>query len=148
MREEVRREVLDRSAGDLATPRVSCHPMIREHFRSSLLRYPETASDAVAALRFRPNDFHPMGPDERPVCLALLDGLIAAGDMRNAQSLYLARFEKEFASQDEPGLQMRIMISFVATEERRSACAEQVSKDHLAYCLSSVVVLALGAGRL
>jgi hypothetical protein len=144
----VRREVVYRSTGYLATPLVSCHPMIREHFRSSLLQHPETAVDAVAALRFRPDDFHPMGPDDRSVCLALLDGLIAVGDMRHAESLYAARFEEDFASQDEPGLQLRTMISFVATEERRSACAEQLSKGQLASYLSSVVVLALGAGRL
>jgi tetratricopeptide (TPR) repeat protein len=144
----VARQLVHREAGERDAMLLSCHPIVRGHFRSSLLgRDHDVAVEAITALRMRPRDFHPMGPEERRIGLALLDGLIVSGHMSAAWTFFDGRFRENFAQQAEPALQLRTLSSFVASDERRAAL-RTLSPELLKFFLSAVVVVALGAGRL
>jgi tetratricopeptide (TPR) repeat protein len=112
----------------------SCHPILRDHFRSGLiLTERQAAVDAADILTGRPAERRPTDVKEIIHTLNGVDLLIEAQQFRLANEIYMRRFQQGQIFMGIPAVHegARCAIGFVGTPERRQLCRQQLGRDTL-----------------
>ena len=126
---------------------ISAHPLVRETFRPLVLTgdTARLASDvALADLPKRPVFSH----DEALRVVEMIELLLAAGQWRAADDLHFGFMDRgtSWARIPAARLGQRCAMAFVGTQDRRSACREHLSDEHLARYINHAGLFAMLAG--
>jgi tetratricopeptide (TPR) repeat protein len=128
----------------------SCHPILRDHFRQSLLGWsPGIATGAAGILTARPAPDRPTDIQALEPVLAAVDLLLTGNDFVGADQLFRERLGDGsiFRQLAAPSEGMRCALGFVRDDERRGRCERVLSKNRLARYINQVAVSARDAGE-
>ena len=131
--------------------RFSCHPILRDHFRASMLSSDKTAASGVADLLTgqpasdRPSSLHEIEP-----VLSAIELLQQAGNFGRADELYQERLKNGlvFRFLPAPHEGLNCVFGFVADKTRQNRCTKQLGKAKLSYYLNAVGLHGAFAGEL
>jgi tetratricopeptide (TPR) repeat protein len=135
--------------GDPAEEAWSCHPILRDHFRQSLLDWaPGIATGAANILTARPSLDIPKDIHALESVLAAIELLLDANDFAGADQLYRERLNngRVFRQLAAPSEGMRCALGFVR-DERRGRCERVLKKTGLAAYINTVGVSARETGE-
>ena len=126
---------------------ISAHPLVRETFRPLVLTgdTARLASDvALADLPARPVFSH----DEALRVVEMIELLLAAGQWVAADDLHFGFMDrgKGWARIPAARLGQRCAVAFIGTQDRRRACREHLSDEHLARYINHAGLFAMLAG--
>jgi tetratricopeptide (TPR) repeat protein len=136
--------------GDPAQKAWSCHPILRDHFRQSLLGWaPGIATGAAGILTARPAPDRPADIQALEPVLAAVELLLAGNDFVGADQLFRERLidGNLFRQLASPSEGMRCALGFVRDDDRRGRCERVLSRNRLARYLNQVAVFAREAGE-
>ncbi len=136
-----------RGTGDL----FSCHPILRDHFRASMMGSEQTAALAVAdLLRGRPANEHPKDLGELEPVLSAIELLQQAGDYERADELYRGRLKEGYIFRFLPAPHegLNCALGFVADATRRERCLHKLGRTRLSYYLNAAGLHGAFAGEL
>ncbi len=129
---------------------LSCHPVLRDHFRAGLLaRASGLAAEAAGLLTGRPAEGRPTDLRQIEPVLAAIELLLEAGDVAGADRLYRERLENGnlFQSLPAPGEGVRCALGFVGGD-RRARSEAALTPQRISFYVSSVGLHAINAGDL
>jgi hypothetical protein len=121
-----RDHLLIRDRPDDGTNAYSCHPILRDHFRKSLLGWDEgVAASAAGLLTGAPSDQRPTDIRQLEPALAAIELLLDANDFQAADELYRGRLDNGelFKHLPAPTEGRRCALGFVAALRRRRRAA-------------------------
>jgi tetratricopeptide (TPR) repeat protein len=136
--------------GDTANESWSCHPILRDHFRQTLLGWaPGIAIGAASILAARPAHDEPSDIAALEPVLAAVELLIDANDFVGADQLYRERLNhgRLFRQLAAPSEGMRCALAFIRDPERRGRCERVLGKERLAAFANMVGVSARQTGE-
>ena len=136
--------------GDPATEAWSCHPILRDHFRQTLLGWaPGIATGAADLLTARPSREEPRDIAALEPVLAAIELLLDANDFVGADQLYRERLNhgRLFRQLAAPSEGMRCALGFIRDAERRGRCQRVLGKARLAAYANMVGVSARETGE-
>jgi tetratricopeptide (TPR) repeat protein len=145
--EEAVRDRLDGLAFWHPDGTISAHPLVRDTFRSLVM-------DATGAATGISLTGLPAGKvttkAEALRAVEAIEVLLDAGEWRAADDMYRSRADNGSVWRTLPAARLgqRAATAFVATTERRTACAAQLSPRRLGFYLNSVGLYAMNAGDL
>jgi tetratricopeptide (TPR) repeat protein len=128
----------------------SCHPILRTHFRRSLLAQEWDVGPAAASLFAAQPTAGRRGLEALEPVLAAIELLLDAGEIAGADQLYRERLDNGhiFMWVALPDQGMRCAHAFVANDDRRRQCEKMLSSGRLAYYLNEVGIRAMDTGDL
>lgn len=129
----------------------SCHPILRDHFRETLLGRDESAAEAVAdLLQERPATGPPTTARELEPIIEAIELLLAAGNIERADELFVTRLENGEVFKHIPAYHegVRCALAFVSDDKRRQACAQRLSNRRYSFYLNAVGLWASHAGEI
>ena len=126
---------------------ISAHPLVRETFRPLVLTgdTARLASDvALADLPLRSVVSH----DEALRVVEMIELLLEAGQWRAADELHFGSMDrgKSWARMPAARLGQRCAMAFVGTRDRRRACREHLSDEHMSRYINHAGLFAMLAG--
>jgi hypothetical protein len=126
---------------------VSAHPLVRDAFRPLVMAAAETAADTVLA--GMPAGIVQNRADALLV-VEVIELLLDAGEWRAADDMYRVRSGRPPVWQTLPAARLgqRAAAAFVATQDRRAACATQLSQDRLSFYQNDAGLFAMNSGDL
>jgi len=144
--------LLLREPGEKGGSEYSCHPILRDHFRSTLLKRHKSVGVEIAnILADQPSTGRAKDIRELQPILAAIELLLDAGDFKRADDLYSGRLRSAgvtlFLTLPAPQEGIKCALGFVADEERRRNCREQLAGWKLGFYLNAVGLFAQVAGE-
>jgi tetratricopeptide (TPR) repeat protein len=136
--------------GDPTQKAWSCHPILRDHFRQSILDWaPGIALGAAGILTARPAPDRPKDIQALEPVLAAVELLLAGNDFVGADQLFRERLADGnlFRQLAAPSEGMRCALGFVRDDERRGRCERVLSRNRLARYINQVAIFAREAGE-
>jgi SIR2-like domain len=126
---------------------VSAHPLVRDTFRPLVMAAAETAADT--ALAGMPNGTVQNRADALLV-VEVIELLLDADQWQAADGMYRARCNNGRVWLDLPTARLgqRVAAAFVATPDRRAACARYLDSGRLGFYVNDVGLSAMYAGDL
>ncbi len=126
---------------------ISAHPLVRDTFRPLVIAAAETAADA--ALAGMPAGTVPSRADALLV-VEVIELLLDAGQWQAADDMYQNRCNNGLVWQTLPAARLghRAVAAFVATLDRRAACATELGPQRLSFYLNDIGLSAMYAGDL
>ena len=127
--------LLIRDPGEDGSSVWSCHPVLRDHFRKTLLGWgKDTAASAAGLLTGEPSRERAINIAQLQPTLTAIELLLDAGDFAGADRLYRERLENGeiFKWMPAPAEGHRCVSSFVRDAERREACEQALGRARLA----------------
>lgn len=129
----------------------SCHPVLRDHFRGTLLGWgSEVASGAAGLLAGQPSGDQAKDIGELEPVLTAIEILLEAGDFPAADELYRGRLNngRVFLSLPAPAEGLRCALGFVGEQARRDCCEKMLSTRSLSFYLNEGGLSGTYAGEL
>jgi tetratricopeptide (TPR) repeat protein len=145
-----RDHLLLRDSGGTEGHTYSCHPILRDHFRASLLGRDKSAANGVAdLLEDRPASERPSDLDQIEPVLSAIDLLLEAGNFKRADELYKGRLHGGYVFRwlPAPHEGLRCALGFVAGL-RRGQCEADLGRQGLSYYLNAAGLHGSLAGEL
>lgn len=142
--------LLIRDPAEDGSPVWSCHPVLRDHFRKTLLGWgTDTAASAAGLLTDEPSGERATSVEQLQPVLTAIELLLDAGDFAGAFRLYQERLEagQIFKWLPAPAEGQRCTLGFVCDTERRQACERALGQSGLAFMLNVVNLLAATGGE-
>ena len=128
----------------------SCHPVLRDHFRKTLLgRGKDTAATAAGLLIGEPSRERATSVEQLQPVLTAIELLLEAGDFAGAHQLFWERLENGqiFKWLPAPAEGQRCTLGFVRDSERRQACERALGQLGLGVMLNAVSIFAMAGGE-
>ncbi|HLM59070.1 MAG TPA: SIR2 family protein [Pyrinomonadaceae bacterium] len=128
----------------------ACHPILRDHFRSTLLGAGSlTARRAADLLKGPPSNERAQSTSEIEPVLLATGLLLDAGEFDAADQLYRGRLENGhvFSTLPAPTEGLGCALGFVQDEERRRRCQEVLGSHRLAIYLNEAGRHAMDVGQ-
>ena len=131
------------------TPHYACHPILRDHFRGSLLGKTALIRNAASLLDDRPDVEQTKSHESVQMIVNAIDLLLEAGDIKAADHLYRTRLVNGyvFLNMPAPHWGMEVTRWFVCDESRRRVTREKLSNYRLGFYLNNVGLFANHAGE-
>jgi tetratricopeptide (TPR) repeat protein len=129
----------------------SCHPVLRDHFRQTLLgRGTGTAAAAAGLLTGEPSQERASSVAQLQPVLTAIELLLDAEDFAGAEGLYRERLENGglFQWLPAPADGQRCALGFVRDAARRQACEQALGWQRLGFMLNDVGLFATNGGEL
>lgn len=129
----------------------SCHPILRDHFRATLLGWDEKlATKSAGLIAGAPSDERPTNIVQLQPVLDAIDLLLTAGAYHSANDLYRNRLDNGqiFLDLTAPAVGMACTLGFVGDADRRNRCETELGKRRVSYFLNGVGINARNAGDL
>src|SRR6185369_1092588 len=128
----------------------AAHPILREHFRATLLLGPGavTARQAADILRGHPPEKQPCNAKQIERILLAIEILLDAGELKAADDFYRDQLKNGELFQWIPALPegLRCAQGFVLDEQRQRKCAELLSLSDVRFYLNEVGLFASLSG--
>jgi len=128
----------------------SCHPVLRDHFRQTLLGWgKDTAAAAAGLLTGEPSRERATSVEQLQPVLTAIELLLDAGDFPGASRLYRERLEdgQIFKWLPAPAEGLRCAVGFVRDAERRKAYEQALGRRYLSFMLCGVGLAAGNGGE-
>jgi tetratricopeptide (TPR) repeat protein len=132
----------------------TCHPILRDHFRSLMLEGgDDTARRAADLLGGKPSAIVPQSVKDIETVLLAIELLLDTGDFISANNLYEERLvnyrTKGSAFLHLPSLTegLRSAMNFVKDETRRRQCEDKLSRIRMRFYLNEVGLYASHSGQ-
>ncbi len=128
----------------------SCHPVLRDHFRRTLLGWGTgTAAEAAGLLTGTPSQERVTSVTQLQPALTAIELLLDAGDFAGAHRLYRERLENGelFKWVPAPIEGQRCAMGFVRDAARRQACEQALGRPRLSFMLNEVGLFAMNSGE-
>jgi hypothetical protein len=151
LRELRTEQLIIREKAETGGDRFSCHPVLRDHFRRSMIDRDSKAALGVAdLLKDRPASDRPKDVGEIEPILSAIELLQQAGNFRRADELYQGRLNNGmvFRSIPAPHEGLNCTLGFVADTNRQDRCVSQLGKARLGYYLNAAGLHGAFAGEL
>jgi tetratricopeptide (TPR) repeat protein len=128
----------------------ACHPILRDHFRSLLLRAgTTTARRAADLLKRQPSEERPQSVKEIEPVLLAIELLLDTEDFEAADELYMSRLNQGviFRTIPAPTEGLACALGFVKTEARRRQCEGKLTRRLVSFYLNEVGICADQSGH-
>ena len=128
----------------------SCHPILRDHFRKSLIDADiDTATEAASILTSRPGEETPSDVRQLYPILDAIELFLDTGYCERADELYVSRLNngKHFLSIPAIPDGRRCALSFIGTEGRFKSCETKISPRKLRVYITTAAKFANDAGE-
>jgi tetratricopeptide (TPR) repeat protein len=128
----------------------SCHPVLRDHFRKTLLGWGQySAASAAGLLVGAPSGEGATSVAQLQPVLTAIELLLEAGDFPAAFRIYQERLDngRIFLSLPAPAEGLRCALGFVRDAERRQVCERVLGRSRLGWMLNDVALFALNGGE-
>ena len=128
----------------------SCHPVLRDHFRSVFLKLgADVGTSAANLLAGAPSAEQPQNIRALEPILAAIELLLDAKDFHSADRLYEERFDNGqiFLTMPAPAAGMQCALGFVRDGDRRNHCKEIISEKSLSFYLNEVGIFSEISGE-
>ena len=128
----------------------SCHPVLRDHFRNTLLGWgKDTGATAAGLLTGEPSQGRATSLEQLQRVLTAIELLLDAGECAGAFRLYRERLENGeiFKWLPAPAEGQRCTLGFFRDAERREACERALGRSGLCFMLNGVSLFAAASGE-
>jgi tetratricopeptide (TPR) repeat protein len=129
----------------------SCHPVLRDHFRATLVSKSHGAAPTIAELlTAAPASHADTQGHERETVLTAIDLLLESGHVREADLLFRTRLVQGqvFLVPPSPVEGLQCALGFVSSARRRRRCETELGSERLAFYLNGAGLFATMAGEL
>ncbi len=129
--------------------RYACHPILRDHFRTEVLRRPAFAREAAGVLASPPGASEVRSLEEIQTVANAIELLLEAGELEAADGLYRTRLDNGnvFLFLAAPHWGMEVARYFVRDDARRRAVDKELGTRRLRFYLDEVGLMANFAGE-